>query len=98
MLFNGTDKGVVIESVSDGTSNTIAIVQVNDDRSTTWTKPDDWEPDSQNVLKGLTGSMHPGTFMAGFSDGSIRPVSEGVDHGQFKAMLTIAGGEAVRNP
>ena len=45
MLFNGTDKGVVIESVSDGTSNTIAIVQVNDDRSTTWTKPDDWEPD-----------------------------------------------------
>ena len=38
-----------MKSNSDGTSQSIAVVQVNDERAMTWTKPDDWELDSQKV-------------------------------------------------
>jgi hypothetical protein len=98
MLLNGTDKGTEIRRISDGTARTIAVLQVNDERATTWTKPDDWELDSQNVLKGLSGSMHPGTFLVGFADGSVRPVNESIDPTAFKGMLTIAGGEDIPAP
>jgi hypothetical protein len=98
MLFSGTDKGTALRAITDGTSNTIAVVQVNDDRATTWTKPDDWELDEKNPSNGLAGSMHPGSFAAGYADGSVRMISEGVDPATFKALLTIAVGEVPPNP
>src|SRR5690606_20312394 len=88
MAFSGTADGRKIGEFTDGLSNTIAILQVNDDRATTWTKPDDWELDEQNVMKGLAGSMHPGGFVAGYADGSVRMISEGIDKEAFKALLT----------
>jgi type II secretory pathway pseudopilin PulG len=98
MIFDGTDKGTDIRAITDGTSNTIMVVQVNDDRATTWTKPDDWELDEQYPLKGLAGSMHPGVFGAGYADGSIRNISESIDPTVFKGLLTRAGGEVVQAP
>jgi hypothetical protein len=95
MLFNGTEKGIALKGITDGTSNTIMVVQVNDDRATIWTKPADWELDEQNPLKGLAGSMHPGSFVAGYADGSVRMISESIDPATFKALLTRAGGETI---
>jgi Protein of unknown function (DUF1559) len=97
-LFNGTEKGIAFKQITDGSSNTIAIVQVNDDRATTWTKPDDWEFDSKDPLKGLAGSMHPGIFMAGFTDGHVQAINEGVDLNWFKGALTTAGNELTPLP
>src|SRR5204863_3386120 len=42
LAFEG-DKPLKINSFTDGTSNTIFIVQANDDRAVPWTKPDDLE-------------------------------------------------------
>jgi hypothetical protein len=98
MLFNGTDKGTEIRRISDGTARTIAVLQVNDERATTWTRPDDWEFDPQSPLKGLSGSMHPGVFMAGFVDGHIQSINESIDPTVFKAMLTITGDEKIVAP
>ena len=97
-LFNGTDKGTTMKQITDGTSNTIAVLQVNDDRATTWTKPDDWEPDAKDPLKGLAGSMHPSTFIAGYADGHVMSIHEGIDQEVFKKLLTIAGGEVIETP
>ena len=60
--FDGTNEGTKIREITDGTSNSIMVVQVNDDRATTWTKPDDWQYDQNNPLAGLSGSMHPGVI------------------------------------
>jgi hypothetical protein len=90
MVFNGTKDGVSLREIKDGTSNTIAVLQVNNARAATWTKPDDWELDEKNPMVGLSNSVH---FVAGFCDGHILMLSESIDLPMFKGMLTIGGGE-----
>jgi type II secretory pathway pseudopilin PulG len=93
-FFDGTREGRSFAGIRDGSSNTIMVVQVNDDRTVEWTRPEDWEMDSATPLVGL-GNLHPGIFLAGFCDGHVSAVSTGVDLEALKAMLTIAGGEVV---
>ena len=97
-FFNGTDKGVTFPEIRDGSSNTIAIVQVNDDRAPTWTKPDDWEPDDANLMKGLVPSLHPLAFLVVYADGHGKSVDQNIDRTVFKALLTRAGGERINMP
>ena len=94
-VFKGTEKGKPLAGIRDGTSFTIMILQVNDQRATTWTKPDDWELDPKDTLAGLSGSMHPGGFLAGFADAHIEFISEDIDPKIFQHLLTVAGGEVV---
>jgi len=93
-LFNGSPQGVKFSDVTDGTSNTIAILQVDDQHAAIWTKPDDWQYDAKHPLAGLDGP-HPGIFVAGFMDGSVRNISQEIDVEVFRAMLTVAGGEVI---
>ncbi len=72
------DKGVKIAEITDGTSNTIAVVEVPDARAVVWTRPDDFVFDERNALSGLLG-LRPGGFLAAFCDGSVRFVSGTVD-------------------
>ncbi len=69
-VFPGT-KGVTLKEIIDGTSNTIMTVEVSDEKAVVWTKPDDFEYDEKDPLKGLVG-LSPGGFNAGFADGSVR--------------------------
>jgi prepilin-type processing-associated H-X9-DG protein len=95
LMFDGAE-GRKIADISDGTSNTIMVVEINDDRAAIWTQPGDWQFDPDHPLAGL-GNAHPGGFMALFADGSVRFISKTVDAKVFGAMLTIAGGEVVGN-
>ncbi len=95
--FDGTDKGRRFTNFRDGTSMSIMILQVNDQRAAIWTKPDDWELDSKNPLQGLRGSMHPGIFLAGFADGHCRTISETIDTETFQHLLTIDGKEVINS-
>jgi prepilin-type processing-associated H-X9-DG protein len=91
-FFDGTDKGRTLAGIRDGTSNTMAIVQVDDDAAAIWTKPDDWTPDANDLLKPFDGP-HPGGFLAGFCDGHVMFISQSVEVRALKEMLTVAGGE-----
>jgi type II secretory pathway pseudopilin PulG len=95
--FDGTSEGRKLIDMTDGTSNTIAFVQVNDDRTVIWTKPEDWEMNDATPFVGL-GALHPGIFLAGFADGHVTAVSTMIDVTVLKAMLTISGGEALPVP
>lgn len=93
--FSGTKQGRRLREITDGTSNTIMVLQVNEKNTVPWTKPEDWQPDDKDPLHGLSGSMHPGIFGAAYCDGSVRSISEQIDVTTFKHLLTIDGGEII---
>ncbi len=92
-MFEG-NKGVPIREIRDGTSNTLMLVEANDDQAVIWTKPDDFEYDQQDPMRGLVGS-YPDGFLAGLADGSVRFVRSSVDPTVLKAFFTHNGGEKI---
>jgi hypothetical protein len=97
MVFDGTSVGAGFADIKDGMSNTIMILEVDDESAVEWTKPDDWELDPKDPLKGL-GGMRAGVFIAGFADGHAAGIATEIDPKVFKAMLTKDGGEVVNAP
>ena len=93
-IMDGSAKGRGFRNITDGTSNTVAIVEVSNDAAPIWTKPEDWSPAPGNPLKGL-GGRHPGGFIAGFCDGSVHFFSDAIDQDVWKALLTIDGNEVI---
>ncbi len=53
MFDLNSDKGPTHSELSDGSSNTIMIVEVDADEAVVWTKPDDWEFDPAAPKRGL---------------------------------------------
>ena len=95
MLFDGTQNGAQFRTITDGTSNTIALVEVDDAAAEIWTKPADWEFDAEDPTKGL-GGLHPGAiFNAGYCDGHVEAVSVMIEVETLKAMFTKNGGEVI---
>ncbi len=93
-FFDGKPEGRRMADIRDGTSNTIMVVQVNDDRAVAWTRPDDWEFDPEAPPVGEV-DLHPGIYLAGFCDGHVSAISTYVDTEALKAMLTVSGGDGV---
>jgi hypothetical protein len=67
-------RGIGFGSVTDGLSNTIAVVEASDDSAVIWTKPDDFIPDKDNPFQGLLGKSSMGV-QVGLMDGSVRFIS-----------------------
>jgi prepilin-type processing-associated H-X9-DG protein len=96
MLSDGSG-WTTMRDISDGTSNTIMIVEVA--RSGThWAKPGDLNaeeiglaPDRQTGRAVRNG--HPAGVNAVFCDGSVRMLPETTAPEDLRAMATIAGGE-----
>ncbi|MBC8352592.1 MAG: DUF1559 domain-containing protein [Planctomycetes bacterium] len=90
-----TPEGTGFGKISDGTSNTILVVEVNDDASVIWTKPEDFDYDPARPMVGL-GSAHPGGFQVSLADGSVRFISNTIDRDTFLNLLMMADGNDVR--
>ncbi len=89
-------KTLNLREILDGLSNTVAIVEVEADRSVPWTQPTDWVFDLDDPLEGI-GKFRPAGFIVGFLDGSVRNVDRSIDVETWKALLTIAGREVIRD-
>ncbi|MFL5328449.1 MAG: DUF1559 domain-containing protein [Gemmataceae bacterium] len=93
----GAKVGLRFRDITDGTSNTIMLVEANDANLVEWTKPTDWSPDATDPRIALIG-RHRGSFAAGFADGSVRLLPNTIEVSTLKALLTRAGGEVVNLP
>jgi prepilin-type processing-associated H-X9-DG protein len=92
-IFPGPE-GVKIQKITDGTSNTIFVVDAGDDRAVPWTKPEDWEIGPSIDLKGIFGH-HPGGTNFAFADGSVRFLKEIISPDLLRKLITCNGGELI---
>ncbi len=88
------DRDNRIRDISDGTANTIMVVEANGTEAVEWTKPADVDIDLEQPIEQM-GHIHPGGFHVLFADGSIRFISHSIDLDMFRALLTRDGGEVV---
>jgi prepilin-type processing-associated H-X9-DG protein len=91
-LFPDRKEGVQLQEVTDGTSNTIMVVEAR--KEIPWTKPDDIPYDKDKALP-ATGGLHPGGFNAAFTDGAVKFLSQSIDKTVLRALITRAGGEVI---
>jgi prepilin-type processing-associated H-X9-DG protein len=101
VLFDPKMKGGVgIQTITDGTSNTIGIVEAK--TSVIWTKPDEEIPfnpavnafGAADLFKALGGHF-PGGFNALFLDGSVRFLKVSINPVVLRALITRNGGEVI---
>lgn len=90
----GPPLGCGIGDIRDGTSNTAAIVETNDELAVEWTRPADYEPDRAQPHKGLVG-RRPGGFLAAMADGSVRFISQSIEPASLLRLFTRADGQPV---
>ncbi|MEZ6123807.1 MAG: DUF1559 domain-containing protein [Planctomycetaceae bacterium] len=86
--------GRAFRDITDGSSNTILIVEAAASRSVFWTQPDDLAVNLDRPGDGL-GEGPSNSFLAVFADGSVHAVSTLADSGTLRALMTRGGGEVI---
>lgn len=92
---NGDGTSATFDSITDGLSNTIMIVETNVGEAVPWTKPADYQFDPSNPSRGLGGpeGLYPGGgFQAGLGDGSTHYINNSA---ASKALFTKDAGDTV---
>lgn len=69
-IFRDGD-GTRFRDITDGTSNTVMIAEVDDDHAVIWTKPEDLKFDQKNPHTGL-GELRKGSFLVVLCDGAVQ--------------------------
>jgi prepilin-type processing-associated H-X9-DG protein len=87
--------GRSISDITDGTSNTLLVVEVPADRSVPWASPQD--ADELLILRIRPDSVlvHAGGFQAAMCDGSVRFLSAEMSTVMRLALISIAAGDKV---
>ena len=83
-----------IGEISDGTSNTLLVVEVPG-VSVDWTEPADVS--KAELLRAIRNARtnHPGGFNAALADGSVRFIATSIDPRTLEALMTRGAGEQV---
>ena len=90
-------RGRVIREFTDGTSNTILIVEADDEHAVVWTQPADLAYDPANPAAGLGGHFGKG-FVTGSADSAVHYLPLDANAETLRQLFTPAGREPVRWP
>ncbi len=85
-------RALSIQDFTDGTSNTILIVEAGS--PVPWTKPEDLHYAADEPLPRL-GGLFPNVFHAAFVDGSVHTLSKHADPETLRHAITRDGGEVI---
>ncbi len=94
MIFHG-DRKTKISMITDGTSNTIMIVEANADRAVPWTKPADLPIDVENPLTGLGNVYDNAGFLVLIADGSVKFIAKTIDLKTLRHLFEMADGHPI---
>jgi hypothetical protein len=90
-------KGMPFSKVTDGLSNTILALDVDDEHAVIWTKPEDLSVDLKNPARGLRKIDGSG-FLVLMMDGSVLVLSATTEPKNLAARITPAGDEVITEP
>ena len=84
-------KGVELQDILDGTSNTILIVEADRDRAVPWMKPADLAFDPKNPKAGVGGSRSQG-FVVATADGAVMFISNKISDDVMRQLVLANDG------
>ncbi|QDU95897.1 DUF1559 family PulG-like putative transporter [Lignipirellula cremea] len=91
--FFATTRGTRMAEATDGTSNSILVVETGPDKAVPWSKPADLAVDDDPVA--ALGTLDPEGALVLFGDGSVRRMSPSELKAVLKDMISINGGEVI---
>ncbi len=93
-VFDGSETGVRVRDIRDGTSNTIMMIEAAPESAVIWTRPQDLVIDPKDPLKGVVaaGQSH---FNVLAVDGALHRIPGTIDKKKFMALLTRDGREVI---
>jgi hypothetical protein len=80
--------------ILDGTSNTIALVEVKPEYAVPWTAPQDYEFNSQDPAAGLLVGVD-GRWLCGFADGSVHQLRGDAPSNILLHLFRMSDGNAI---
>ncbi len=84
-----------ISEITDGTSNTVAVIEVNKADAVPWMAPQDADLAMFIGLKSPTDSHHTGRGHVGMADGAVRFLSSNLKEQTRQGLATVSGGEEI---
>lgn len=93
-LFPSPSAKMKITQITDGTSNTLLVVEAG--TTVPWTKPEDIVYQPKKDLPKL-GGLFETVFHAAMCDGSVRSIGRTIDEETLRALITPNGGEVVNH-
>ncbi|HEV3261948.1 MAG TPA: DUF1559 domain-containing protein, partial [Gemmataceae bacterium] len=91
-IFPPDGRKVTFASITDGSSETIAVVTVDRDHAVTWTRPDDLEFDPEKPSAGLFNKRRPIAPVV-FVDASVHFLRDTIDEKTLQALFTRDAGD-----
>jgi hypothetical protein len=91
-VFPPDGQPIRFSRIVDGSSQTILLVEADDEHAVVWTKPDDLEIDPDEPHRGLA-VRSPGAYLVAFADGSMHMIGSDIDRATFAVLFTRAGQE-----
>lgn len=86
--------GAKLQQITDGTSNTILMVEAHQKSAVIWTRPDDLVMDQNDSLKDLLGQPDEG-FCCNFADGSAHFLKNTLKPATFWRLLLMNDGQPI---
>jgi Protein of unknown function (DUF1559) len=93
-IFPLDGEKVTLLGITDGSTNTILIVEANDESAVIWTKPDDLVVDLKQPFRDLERNEEK-FFLAAMADGSVKRIRFKHNPAEVAAAFTRNGGENV---
>lgn len=84
-----------IKEITDGTSDTILVIEVPHEQAVTWYVPQDADAAVLQGFSSKSKETHTGGRHALMGDGTVRFISQNIAPPTFQALLTTAGGETI---
>lgn len=91
------DRKTSLVQITDGSSNTLLVVEAHADKAVPWTKPDDLAVDLDKPLDGLKSARGEG-FLAAMADGSVRYIVNAIDVDTLRWLFMHADNQPVVLP